>query len=318
MIGVSSEKRSDYYQNVLVCMIRDDLDTCWLKVSNIPRRVKLRDLWELLTGYVSVHQILVEDPLPHLGRDCIVQVSDVKAARSLVSASTQNRITLALTPLRMQESDDPSRITKIVGDKQKPSQRRIFLLQVRRTADMTEIGASIEKIAGAFESLKQVRFHPSEQPVDQRGSNFQVLTVLFTNCNQVDLFLSRKLDLTKHPTLSGIRFRKYLGLRYEKDSHHLNSDSTRTDVNVCRSRRPSEGNYWLGSILNRPQSLVFSKQSMSAHNMRFDINDHHHRLKPTSRKYFLNFAKRSVEEGRERHNHNCENFLFNIAPHKIW
>lgn len=298
-------------------MIRERLETCWLKVSNIPRRVKLRDLWELLTAYAPVHQVLVEDPLPHLGRDCIVQVSDIKAAKVLISASTQNRIKLGLNSLRVQESEDPSTITKIIRDKQKPSQRRLFLMQVPKIADVDHLGLALIELAGAFESLKQVRFHPSELATDRGGSEFQVLTVLFMNCNQVDFFLSGKLDLTKHPQLAGVRFQKYLGLRYEKDSHYLNSNSTQADINASRSRNLSEL-AGFSKIPNDPQSLILDKQKSLVHNLRLDINDHHHRLKPTSRKYFLRVAKRSIDADEEQQNLSFSNYSFNIACHNKW
>jgi hypothetical protein len=282
-------------------MIERNVGIFWLKVSNIPRSVKLRDLWDTLSEFAPISEIQMEDPLPYLGRDCFVQVLDSKAMSVFLSASFNYQIRIANTPLIIRESENPENITFKNRDKQRPSQRRLFLLRVPRSVNLVDLGSLLTKMVGPFESLKEVRLHPSEYPVESDTPMFQVVTILFTNCNQVELLLSGKLDLDNHPLFSGIRLRKFLALRLNKDkvlpvSRGLNSYFFGSKTQAMSGVGGSEMD------VNYPGTWNSEGYPSSASKMRTDVNDHHHRLKPTSTKYFENYSRRNIApEGPSQH-----------------
>jgi hypothetical protein len=274
-------------------MIERNVGIFWLKVSNIPRSVKLRDLWDTLSEFAPISEIQMEDPLPYLGRDCFVQVLDPKAMSIFLSASLNYQIRIVNTPLIIRESENPETITFKNRDKQRPSQRRLFLLRVPRSVNLLDLGSLLTKMVGPFESLKEVRLHPSEHPVESDNPIFQVVTILFTNCNQVELLLSGKLDLGNFRLLAGVRLRKFLALRLSKDkappigrgpNSYFFGPQTQAISGV--GRPDTEICYQGTSSSDRCHSSV-SK-------LRIDVNDHHHRLKPSSTKYFENYSRRNI------------------------
>lgn len=267
----------------------------WLKVSNIPRGVKLREMWDTLTGFTPIDLILVEDPLPNLGRDCFIQVSDPHACKILISASKQDQIEISKHLLHIRESENPETIILKARDRQKPSQRRIFISHVPRSTRLEEMKSSIVNMAGTCESVKEVRLHPSECPVEHNNHEFQVVTVLFTNCTQVEELLSGKLDILEHPLLANCKFTKFLALRIEQNNTKLTSHQPK---HVAETRLLSNS-ATVERLFGASGSLSLGKYQHLAHGpqMRIDANDHYHRLKPTSSKYFASVSKRTTASG---------------------
>lgn len=283
----------------------------WLKVSNIPRGVKLRDMWDTLTEFTPINQILVEDPLPHLGRDCFVQVTHPKSCQTLISASEQHQIAISNTLLHIRESENPENIMPKARDRQKPSQRRIFISHVPRSTRLEEMRFTLVKMVGTCESIKEVRLHPSECPVEHDDHTFQVVTVLFTNCNQVEQIFSGKLDIGQYPLIASCKFSKFLALRIEKP---------KTNQALVPIESPSPGVRPRAlSDLARIERIVTASRSPSwennqplAHQMRVDANDHYHRLKPTSSKYFASISKRNKASGGQSLHELSQVYSFNI------
>ena len=283
----------------------------WLKVSNIPRGVKLRDMWDTLTEFTPINQILVEDPLPHLGRDCFVQVTHPKSCQTLISASEQHQIAISNTLLHIRESENPENIMPRARDRQKPSQRRIFISHVPRSTRLEEMRFTLVKMVGTCESIKEVRLHPSECPVEHDDHTFQVVTVLFTNCNQVEQILSGKLDIGQYPLIASCKFRKFLALRIEKPKTNqalvpIESPSPGVRPRVLSDLAPIE------RMVTASRFPSWENNQPIAHQMRIDANDHYHRLKPTSSKYFASISKRNKASGRLSLHELSQVYSFNI------